>query len=94
MTPRSRYSRKQPFLLLNAHTTVDAFQHQAGGNLGEFFGFDFVEPAAVDAALRNQLGGFANRFFTVPFGIESEQGSRRVNKVTKVPSIHSMSHWD
>jgi hypothetical protein len=50
-------SRKQPFLLFDTKVGVDAFQHHAGGDLGEFFGLDFVEASAVDAALRNQLAG-------------------------------------
>jgi hypothetical protein len=58
-------------LLFDAQMSIDAFQHNAGGDLGEFFGLDFVEASAVDAAFRNQLGGFANRFFTVPFGVWS-----------------------
>jgi len=52
-----RASRKQPFLLFNADVSVDAFQHDAGGDSGKFFGLDFVEASAVDAAFRNQLAG-------------------------------------
>ncbi len=48
-------SRKQPFLLFDAQVSIDAFQHNAGGDLGEFFGLDFVEASAVDAAFRNQF---------------------------------------
>jgi hypothetical protein len=64
-------SRKQLFLLFNAYLSIDGFQDQAGGDLGKLFGLDFVEASAVDAAFRNQLGGLANRFFTVPFGVGS-----------------------
>jgi hypothetical protein len=53
----SPLSRKQPFLLFDAKMGVDALQHTAGGDLGEFFGFDFVEASAVNAAFRNQFGG-------------------------------------
>jgi len=42
-----RASRKQPFLLFNAHASVDAFQDNAGGDLGELFGLDFVEASAA-----------------------------------------------
>jgi hypothetical protein len=57
ITPRYLLSRKQPFLLFYAHASLDSFQHKAGGDLGEFFGLDFVEASAVDAAFRNQIAG-------------------------------------
>ena len=72
--PRDRApncSRKQHSLLFDTHATFDALEDNAGGDLGKLFGLDFVEASAVDAAFRNQLGGFANRFFTVPFGVWS-----------------------
>ena len=47
-------SRKQPILPLNARVVVDAFEHPAGEDLGEFFGFNLVKSSAVDAAFRNQ----------------------------------------
>ena len=50
-------SRKQPLLLFDVHVSIHAFKHEAGGDLGEFFGLDFVEASAVDAAFRNQFGG-------------------------------------
>jgi hypothetical protein len=40
-------------LLFNAQVSLDPFQHLAGGDLGEFFGFDFVEASAVDAVQRS-----------------------------------------
>jgi hypothetical protein len=58
-------------LLFNADVSIDAFQYNAGGDLGESFGLDFVEASAVHAAFRNQFGELANRFFTVPFGVWS-----------------------
>lgn len=39
-------SRKQPFLLFNAYLSIDGYQHNAGGNLGEFFGLHFVGASA------------------------------------------------
>ena len=68
---RNRHSRKQPFLPFDVQVSIDTLKHESGGDLGEFFGLDFVEASAVDAAFRNQLGGFDNRFFTVPFGVWS-----------------------
>jgi hypothetical protein len=44
-------------LAFNVHVRINTFKHKAGGDLGEFFGLDFVEASAVDAAFRNQLAG-------------------------------------
>jgi hypothetical protein len=53
--PRGRPLRKHRRLLLDADMRLDAIEHEAGGNAGEFAGLDFVQAAAVDAALSLQL---------------------------------------
>src|SRR5579859_7142744 len=56
--PGRRYkcrSRKHRRLFLDANMRLDAIEHEAGGNAGEFVGLDFVQTAAVDATLSPQL---------------------------------------
>ena len=48
-----RASRKQPFLPFDVQVSINTLKHESSGDLGEFFGLDFVEATAVDAAFRN-----------------------------------------
>jgi hypothetical protein len=42
-------SHEQHPLLFDTRASFDAFQYNAGGDLGEFFGFDFIAASAVAA---------------------------------------------
>lgn len=58
---RSPTSRKQPILPFDVRVSINTFQHNAGRDLAELFGFDFVEQVA-------RTCGLGSRLFVVNWG--------------------------
>jgi hypothetical protein len=52
---RSPTSRKQPILPFDVRVSINTFQHNAGRDLAELFGFDFVEQVARTCGLGSGL---------------------------------------
>jgi len=59
------------FLAVRYAREYQYFQAQRGRGFGRVLWVRLCGGPAVHAAFRNRLGGFANRFFTVPFGVWS-----------------------